>query len=335
MESSAPAADAGQQPQAEPVRLDNNDDIAVALGSMDDGADQGEDSAPVETADEPATPETGEEAGDAADDEPQVDDTDTDDIGDVAAPEGWSDAAKGEWANLPDTLRAEITQREAAYGEALAREAQNTAAALQRGDKYIQDGSRVLQEAMTAAKLAIEADFAGIDWNKLQMTDPATYLQLDAQLKQRRSDVSRLVEAHNAFQQQQMANFQQHVAAQINSETANVLPKIKAIVGAAYEPKAFVKDVTAYLQGIGAPDDHINNISHGYMLEMATKAMLYDKQASAREAALKKVAAAPKVQTARGRPVTGKQGPDVAGALKIIETGGSSNDNVALALSKL
>ena len=54
------------------------------------------------------------------------------------------------------------------------------------------------------------------------------------------------------------------------------------------------------LQENGVPREAIGMMSKGYELELATKAMLYDRGLDARRAAAAKVAEAPKVQTPHG-----------------------------------
>jgi hypothetical protein len=86
----------------------------------------------------------------------------------------------------------------------------------------------------------------------------------------------------------------------MRNELAAVLPKVKALMGAGYTGETYRAELAQYLEKSGVPVEAIGSITKGYELELATKAMLWDRQQSVRDAASAKMASAPKVQSPRG-----------------------------------
>lgn len=81
-----------------------------------------------------------------------------------------------------------------------------------------------------------------------------------------------------------------------------VLERVAAIVGKDFDRAAFREELRTWLRAQGVPDEAVNAMRHGFEVEIATKAMLFDKMAEARKSAASKVAEAPSVLAPQGRP---------------------------------
>jgi hypothetical protein len=80
-----------------------------------------------------------------------------------------------------------------------------------------------------------------------------------------------------------------------------VLERVAALVGEGFERTAFREDMRAWLRSQGVPDEAVASIRHGWELEIAAKAMLFDGMAEARRRAAAKLAEAPALLAPRGR----------------------------------
>ncbi len=283
--------------------LENTDDIVAALEAAeqtpqaaqeDEAGQSGED---AEEAQETSPHEEGEADDSAVDDgRPEK----------ISAPATWSTEEKALFAKLPAEIQSAVMRRETErerYANAKMQEA-----AQAKSDR--ETSLMAMQQAVTAARVAVEADFAGIDWLTLQKENPGLYLQLDAQRRERFQSVEQALGVQLGIVRQEQARQTEEMQRHLSGEMQTVLPRIQTLIGDGFVPATFKTDVSAYLKGLGAPDEHINGISHGYQLEIATKAMLYDRQESARVAATRKVANAPKVQGAKARPQDSGQNTD-------------------------
>lgn len=81
----------------------------------------------------------------------------------------------------------------------------------------------------------------------------------------------------------------------------SVLERVAAIVGKDFDRTAFREELRAWLRAQGVPDEDVNAMRRGYEVEIAAKAMLFDKLADARRSAAAKVADAPSVLAPQGR----------------------------------
>lgn len=81
----------------------------------------------------------------------------------------------------------------------------------------------------------------------------------------------------------------------------SVLERVAAIVGKGFDRASFREELRAWLRAQGVPDELVNAMRHGYEVEIAAKAMLFDKLAEARRSAAAKVADAPSVLAPQGR----------------------------------
>lgn len=247
----------------------------------------------------------------------------------VEAPASWSDEDKALMASLPPELRQSLTRREAERERVVQARAEEAHAARQAHDNLHQWASSTLGAAVEAAKIAVEADFANVDWLGLQKNDPATFLQLDAMRQERLAGLERAMSQQQALAQHERQQHQARYGQHLQSELATALPAVQKVMGQGFEAQSFKKDLSEYLTGIGAPREHINDIGYGYQLVMATKAMMYDKMEKSRESAARKVAEAPKVQGTKARlDNAGGKEAEVRRARAALDRNPNSKDNL-------
>lgn len=80
-----------------------------------------------------------------------------------------------------------------------------------------------------------------------------------------------------------------------------ILERVAALVGKDFERGSFRDSMRSWLREQGVPDEAVAAIRHGWELEIAAKAMLYDRMAEARRTAAAKLAEAPAVLAPHGR----------------------------------
>lgn len=212
-------------------------------------------------------------------------------------PEGWEQAM---WDSATVELRGKVDSMVKAYAEAMAAKEKAMQDAEAQHREHTMKANAELQTSLGIMRRVVEGEFAGIDWNGLAKSDPALYVDLQNQYQQRMGAIQQM-QQNVAAQSAQLAQAQAAEAQKaMQAELAASLPRVKALVGAGFDGNTFRSDLVGYLEKAGVPREAIGMMSKGYELELATKAMLYDKSLEARKAAAAKVAEAPKVQTPRG-----------------------------------
>lgn len=320
--------------------LNSLEDIAAALERHDEQDSVSEPDSEAEAAEEgtvsPAQPEATDAPGTDAPDAEAAEETPSQaqpEAPEVMAPASWKPEEKALFASLPPDVRAALSRRETEREQFVNLKAQE--AATERQERMKLEGAmrQNLGPALQAAQLAYEADFSGIDWQGLQRENPAAYQELSAQRAERLQRIETVRQQVQALGQQDAQRRQAAMQEHLQTEFTAMQPAIADLMGQAdYDRTAYRNDMSAYMKAQGAPDGHINGMTHGYQLVLATKAMLYDKQQQARKAAAEKVASAPKVQPPKARNQQHNQGPDVNAAKERIRKGGSSTENIADAL---
>lgn len=288
------------------------DDI-VALFNPQDSGEGGEPSGGAEP-EQGADPVQGGEGG--TDPQPA----------DYPMPEGWDDAM---WQGTAPELRGKIDSMVKAHAEALSsrEKAMQEAAA-----KHMQEQVRANAEMQTSLGImrrVVEGEFAGIDWAGLAKQDPAMYVELQAQYQQRMNAIQQMQKNVAA----QSASIAQAQAAQaqeaMKAERAAVLPKIQALMGSGYNGAKFSAELKAYLEQSGVPSNIVGMMSKGYEVELATKAMLYDRNMEARQAAAAKVAEAPRVQEPHGAGTADGDGARIKAARAHLNKNPNSTEALA------
>lgn len=240
-------------------------------------------------------------------------------------PEGWEEAM---WQGATPEVRGKIDSMVKSHAEALAvkEKAMREAEAQHRAE--VMKANSEMQNSLNIMRSVVEGEFRNVNWQELAKSDPALYVELQQQYQQRMGAIQQM-QRNVAAQSAQLAQAQAAEAqADMQNELATVLPKVKALMGAGYTGDKYRAELTQYLEKSGVPMEAIGNITKGYELELATKAMLWDRQQAAREAAAAKVASAPAVQSPRGA-VTDNGGDKLSKARARVERNPNDVDAIA------
>ena len=309
----APESDAGS------TELYDNESIASAFLDEGSGADE---TAADASEGQPAPSE--EAQGEANADEAEA-------APEPTMPDGWEETM---WQAATPEIRAKVAEQAQAHAAALAKEIQVRQQVLQEREQFTIAANAQIQQALSTMRQVVEGEFRQVDWNGLANSDPAAYVQLQRMYNDRMGaiqQIQRNVAAQvQAMQQARAVETQRQMKAEF--ETAE--PVVKALIGAGYEGKKFAREVASYLQTQGVPVEAINNITRGYELTMAVKAMLYDRLAASRASAAKKVAEAPKVQAPSGSK-GGEGGERFKKAMAALKQHPSSTDAIASVFENL
>lgn len=247
-------------------------------------------------------------------------------------PEGWEDAL---WQAATPEMRAKVAEQAQAHAAAIAAEKKAMADLKARQEAFAVQANAQLQQALTTMQQVIEGEFRQVDWNGLAASDPASYVQLQRMYNDRMAAVQGIQQGIARQVQMMQQQRAQEEAQRLHTEFDQVLPEIKAMVGAGFEGKKFAADVAGYMQQAGFPPEAINGISRGHELKTVVKAMLYDKLASQRAKAATKVAEAPKVTAPRGTAKDSSGNDRLKKAMSILAKNPSSTDAIAAVFENL
>ena len=210
-------------------------------------------------------------------------------------PEGWEDAM---WQGLAPDVKAKIAERVNAHAAELSALTQSMQKARAAQEQFTVQANAQLQQALATMQQIVEGEFRQVDWQGLASSDPASYVQLQRMYSDRMGAIRQIQQGIAQQVQAVQQARQQEEAQRMRGEFDAVLPRVRAMVGAEFDGKKFAGELAAYMVKSGVPAEAVNSLSRGYELEMAAKAMMFDKLAASRAAAAKKVADAPKVQGA-------------------------------------
>lgn len=306
--NNAPQTDASATASMADTGLDAASNDPQPLNSIEDIVSQLESHSPEPAPAEPkgSQPDSGQEQGNQEPSKADPQDPPSGEPFAASPPASWGAGAKEVFAKLPPELQQEVSKRETQRESAVNAYSREAAEARKQTELLQQYAQNELGQALNTARMAIEADFAGINWNELQAKDPHTFLQVDALYKQRIEQVRQAAAHYSALEQHRVQQNQAAYQQMLRGEVQTVVPALAALVGDGFSPKGWKDEAAKYMGEIGAPTEHINGITHGYQLQLIAKAMLYDKmQANAQQAA-SKIAAAPKVMKPGLAPSSGQ-----------------------------
>lgn len=312
-EENAPSA---EMPVEEPAgAMYDADEIADAI--LADGQQD-------EPAAQPAQEDSGEGAQEPSEEE-------------IAAPEpvmpeGWEEAL---WQAATPEIRARVAEQVRSSAEAIAAEKRAMADMKQKQEAFAVEANAQLQQALTTMQQVIEGEFRQIDWNGLAASDPASYVQLQRMYNDRMAAVQQIQQGITRQVQAYRQQRAQEDAARLRAEYEAVLPEIKALVGAGYDGKKFVGEVTEYLQKQGFPAEAVSGITRGHELKTVVKAMLYDRLSAQRAKAAQKVAEAPKVTQPRGTAKDSTGNDRLKKAMSFLAKNPNSTDAAAAVFENL
>lgn len=218
-------------------------------------------------------------------------------------PEQWSAHEKEAFHALPSALQRAISQ----HDQTVKAEADRLKKQQQAYEALHMESAQTLAPLVQAAHAALMGDLARINWTALQNSNPQEYARLrhecDSRLAAieaiRRQGQACFAEARQVEAAREQARLQTHV----HREFEQIVPTLKALMGEAYS-NDFRQSVSTYLKQQDVPESALSQITNGYELKLIVKAMLYDRLMTTRDQAAAKVAGAPQVQRAKGRPVT-------------------------------
>ena len=285
-----------------------------------DGGEQGGDDGVVEDGAVPPV-EGGEEGAQEAaggEEKPEAD---------YRMPEGWEEAM---WKALQPEVRGKVDSLIKGHADIVSKHAGELEAMKTQTAQTLAKAGAEAQQVLDFAHAVIEGEFQNMNWQELRQ-NPELFVQAQELFSGRRAALAQLQNQLAANQQAMQAQAMEQARAALATEWGATEPKLKALLGAEYSRDGFKASMRDYLKNAGATDAEISGIGRGYMLELATKAMLYDKGLGVRQAAAAKVADAPKVQAPNGSaPADG----DVA-RLKAARAHLNKNPNSTEALAAL
>ena len=215
---------------------------------------------------------------------------------DYPMPEGWEEAM---WQALQPDVRGKVDALIKSHADAVSKHTGELEAMKAQTAQTLAKANAEAQQLLDFARQVVEGEFANVNWNEIRQ-NPELYMQAQDLFNSRRSTLNQLQAQLAANQQAARQQAMAQAQAALATEWAATEPRLKAMMGAEYERLKFRDGMRDYLKKAGATDAEISGINRGYMLELATKAMLYDKSFEARQAAAAKVAEAPKVQSPSG-----------------------------------
>lgn len=249
----------------------------------------------------------------------------------VKPPASWTKDAQEAFAKLPPELQTVVSARETEREAFANTKAQEAAQARKERDHLVDFATQEVTKTLQMAQDAIEGEFAGIDWLKLQAEDPQTFLQLDAARKQRLARIQGLQQHREILQQQRQESERTQALATLQQEAQNVKPVLQKLMGDEFSEKTFAPKLTKYLTDAGVPKERIGMMQNGFELTLATKAMLFDQMQAAKAQATKKIASAPTVQKSGGKQMVADSGrtQKAQAAMKRLDKTGSIEAAVA------
>ena len=240
------------------------------------------------------------DAGEAENPEPgekhEAQDGEAGKAADYPMPEGWEETM---WQALQPDVRGKVDALIKSHAEAVSRHTGEMDALRNQTAQTMAKANADAQRLLDFAREVIEGEFRNVDWQELRQ-NPELFRQAQGLFHGRRAALAQLQAQVNAGRQAMEQQAMAQAKTALASEWAATEPKLKALLGAEYSADGYKASMREYLKKSGASDAEIAGIGRGYMLEIATKAMLYDKNLDALKAASAKVAGAPKVQAPRG-----------------------------------
>lgn len=256
-------------------------EAADLIASLDD--------APV--ADDAAQPEAQPAAEAAADGEaePVAEEGDPEGEGEEAepvsldAPEFWSAEDKAAWATVPPQLQPilqKYEQQRIKYVNEKTREAAEGVKAAQEQAKAALDrveaGVNWWQQHGPQFFKTFADKWATVDWNKMAEENPAEWARLKQQAENEAMMLQQAQARAQADQQIAEQRAQQTLVERKRAAHEEIAAKMPELYSGENAPKTYDR-VGKYLLERGIPAERINAIHEAPIIEMATKAMLYDE----------------------------------------------------------
>ncbi len=302
--------------------FDSTDDIAAFLDA-EDSHPEGATADDAQSQDDPGQDASAEEGGEETAAEA------------IPAPASWGKDVHEIFAKLPAELQKTIARREADRETFVQTKGQEAAYAKAEHQKLLGYAQGQLAQAIQRAQLAIEGEFAGIDMATLKQQDPNLYLRLEGMREQRLAAVADALRGQQELAAYAQQERQKEHSRALAAEITAAKPRVLEIIGKDKNPREWRDNAVKYLEGLGAPQEHINGLTHSYQVELVAKAMKYDEMSKQAANAEKKIAEAAKVLKPGGVGGDGGTSTKQKAAWDTLRKNPKSNDAIVGLLNAL
>lgn len=285
-------------------------EVAALIDKMDAA-----DAAPV--ADQAPQQEDAAEAAEAPQEESAADDAAPEGDGEPASyepPEFWSAEDKAKFAEMSPEHQAIALKYEQQRVEFVNKKAQEAAAERQKAQEEAKKALDTVAQAaswweqnLPAMQQAFASKWQQVDWNKLAEENPAEWARLKQQAE---NEAGLLQQAHQRAQadmQLREQRAQQELVERKRAAHEEIARKMPDLFSGEKAAQTYDK-VGKYLLAQGIPADRINAIHEAPIIELATKAMMFD-EARKQASTVTQTRAADGKFTAKTAPTTVQPGP--------------------------
>lgn len=209
------------------------------------------------------------------------------------APEFWSKERKALYAKITDPdVRKAIHEQDAESRSAVSKKIEEAAlekkSLAEKASEYERERDQLAawwKDTGPKLATAFRSKWEGVNWSELAENNPAEYVKLQEAYKQ---DVALIQQAAERNEREQaLANKRAEKALQDTkrAEHEKLAAKLPEHFGKPDVAQKTYDQLAEYLVKNGVPADRIPNIYESYVVEVALKAMLYDKAQAARASA--------------------------------------------------
>lgn len=254
------------------------------------------------------------------------------------APEFWSAERKAAYAKITDpearqAIHENEKERIAATNKKIEEAALSKKSLEEQVSTFTQERDQLVgwwKEMAPRLGQAFQNKWAGVDWQKLSVEDPARYVAAKAAHDQEFGLFQQAAQRHEGEIKAANQRADQALVKSKQAEHAKLVEKFPDHFGGEKAQKTY-DDLGSYLLQQGVPADRVPHIYESFVVGVALKAMLYDKA----QAALKAGKPAPATQTPtrippgprRGNPQRGEANRQAEQRLRDGQT--LSDDDVA------
>lgn len=226
-----------------------------------------------------------------AEEQPEAEPEDGDPYAD--APEFWSKERKALYAKITDPdVRKAIHEQESESRAAVSKKIEEAAlekkSLAEKASEYERERDQLAawwKDTGPKLATAFRSKWEGVNWAELAENNPAEYVKLQEAYKQ---DIGLIQQAAERNEREQaLANKRAERALQDTkrAEHEKLAAKLPEHFGKPDVAQKTYDQLSEYLAKNGVPAERIPNIYESYVVEVALKAMLYDKAQAARASA--------------------------------------------------
>ena len=222
------------------------------------------------------------------------------------APEFWSKERKALYAKITDPdVRKAIHEQEAEGRAAVSKKMEEAAHEKKSAAEKLVEYERQHEQLAnwwrdTGPKLAsaFRSKWEGVNWAELAENNPAEYVKQQEAYKQDVALIQQAAQQNEQAQQAAAKRAEKALSDAKRAEYEKLAAKLPEHFGKPEVAQKTYDELAEYLAKNGVPADRIPNIYESYVVEVALKAMLYDKAQAARASA-----------TTQAQPTTATQTP--------------------------